>query len=177
MATTPLRFIGFGVAAFIVASLMNVFGSLMPVSQVTDLTWFTAAKSHLNNYGFFAMVMFGAVYWIVPQLLGAEFCSAKLVRAHFWLAAIGVVLIVVPLGIGGLVQGFKLQDANLPFVDVAKATLPFLRASTMGDLLLAAGHLIFLLNLGGLAWKFYRSRAVSAYTAVTADMIKAGVQS
>jgi len=177
MVTTPLRFIGFGIAAFLLAGLMNVFGSLLQVSNITDLTWFTAARSFLNNYGFFAMVMFGAIYWIVPQLLGTEFCSPKAVRAHFWIAAIGAVLIALPLGIGGIVQGFKLQDAALPFADVVKATLPFLRASTMGDLLILLGHLIFLMNLGSLAWKFYRSRALSAYAVVTADMFKAGASS
>ena len=34
-----------------------------------------------------------------------EFPSAKLVRAHFWIAAAGVVLFVVPLAVGGIVQG------------------------------------------------------------------------
>src|SRR6185369_14292285 len=174
MTTTPRRFIGFGLFAFLLAGLLNILASLVQVSQITDLTWFTAARSYLNNYGFFAMVMFGAIYWIVPQLLGAEFCSPKSVRAHFWIAAIGVVLIVLPLGIGGIVQGFKLQDATLPFTDIAKITLPFLRASTLGDLLILLGHLIFLMNLGSLAWKFYRARAMSAYAVATADLFKAG---
>ena len=66
----------------------------------------------LNSYGFFAMVMFGAIYYIVPQLMGTEFPSAKLVRAHFWAAAAGVLLLVVPLAAGGIVQGLRLQHAG-----------------------------------------------------------------
>src|SRR5436190_15217664 len=59
-ASPSLRFIGFAAAAFIAAGLLNLLGSLSQISQVTDLTWFTPAKIQVNNYGFFAMIMFGA---------------------------------------------------------------------------------------------------------------------
>ena len=170
LAQPSLRFIGFGVIAFIVGGLMSAAGALSEVSRVTEFTWFTVAKGLLNSYGFFAMVMFGAVYYIVPQLLGLEFPSAKLVRAHFWIAAAGVLLVVVPLAAGGIVQGFRLQHANLPFNDIAHGTLPFLRASTTGDLLIALGNLLFLVNLAGLVVRYYRARAVSAWAAATAEI-------
>ena len=69
MAHPSLRFVGFGVAAYIVAGLMSAASALSEVSQVTHFTWFTVAKGLLNSYGFFAMVMFGAIYYIVPQPL------------------------------------------------------------------------------------------------------------
>jgi cytochrome c oxidase cbb3-type subunit 1 len=168
MAHPSLRFIGFGLAAFIVGGLASAASALPEVSHITQFTWFTIAKGLLNYYGFFAMVMFGAVYYIVPQLLGLEFPSAKLVRAHFWTAAAGILLVVVPLAAGGIVQGLKLQHASIPFTDIAQGTLPFLRASTTGDLLIALGHLMFLGNLAGLVIRFYRARAVSAWAAATA---------
>jgi cytochrome c oxidase cbb3-type subunit 1 len=165
-----LRFVGFGGIAFIVAGLMSAATALSEVSHITDFTWFTVARGLLNSYGFFTMVMFGAVYYIVPQILGLEFPSPKLVRAHFWTAAVGVLLFVVPLATGGIIQGLKLQHPNIPFTDIAQGTLPFLRASTMGDLLLALGHLMFLGNLAGLVIRFYRARAVSAWVAATAEI-------
>ena len=170
MTHPSLRFIGFGLVAFIIGGLMSAAGALSEVSHITLFTWFTVARELLNAYGFFAMVMFGAIYYIVPQLMGLEFPSAKLVRAHFWTAAVGGLLIVVPLAAGGIVQGFRLQHANIPFNDIAQGTLPFLRASTTGDLLIALGHLMFLGNLAGLVIRFYRARAVSAWAAATADI-------
>jgi cytochrome c oxidase cbb3-type subunit 1 len=170
LAQPSLRFIGFGIIAFVVGSVMNAAGALSEVSRVTEFTWFTVAKGLLNSYGFFAMVMFGATYYIVPQLTGTEFPSAKLVRAHLWLAAAGVLLVVVPLAAGGIVQGLKLQRASIPFNDIAHGTLPFLRASTTGDLLIALGNLLFLGNLAGLVIRYYRARAVSAWAAATAEI-------
>jgi cytochrome c oxidase cbb3-type subunit 1 len=170
MGGPSLRFMGFGLVAFIVAGLARAVTALPEVSRVTQFTWFTPARELLNSYGFFAMVMFGAVYYIVPQLVGREFPSPKLVRAHFWLAAAGVLLFVVPLAVGGILQGLRLQHADIAFADIAKGTLPFLRVSTMGDLLLALGHILFLANLAGLVLQFYRARAVSAWAEATAEI-------
>ncbi len=170
MGHPSLQFIGFGLAAFIVAGLANVATAFPGISQVTQFTWFTIAKDWLNSYGFFAMVLFGAVYYIVPQLTGQVFPFAKLVRLHFWTATLGVLLFVVPLAIGGIAQGLKLQHADIAFTDIARGTLPFLRASTLGDLLLALGHVLFFVNLGTLAFQFYRARAVSAWAEATAEI-------
>jgi len=171
-AGPSLRFISFGLVAFIVAGLLNAVCSFNPVSQITGLTWFTPALTYLKVYGFFAMVMFGAIYYILPHLTGIDFPSPKLVGVHFWVATIGILFIVVPLAAGGVVQGYKLHNPTLPFMDILKSTLPFLRASTLGDLLLLLGHLIFLVNLVGMLNQFYRARALSAYAAATADLFQ-----
>jgi cytochrome c oxidase cbb3-type subunit 1 len=170
LSLSSLRFIGFGVAAFIVGGLVSAASAFPEVNQITQFTWFTVAKGVLTYYGFFAMVMFGAVYYIVPHVVGIEFPSPKLVLAHFWTAAAGIVLFVVPLAAGGIVQGFRLQHANIPFNDITHGTLPFLRASTTGDLLIALGNLMFLGNLAGLVVRFYRARAVAAWAAATVEI-------
>jgi cytochrome c oxidase cbb3-type subunit 1 len=165
-----LKFVGVGIVAFIVASLMNAVSSLIQVSQVTDFTWFTPARLQLYTYGFLAMVMFAGAYYIVPQLIGMEFPSAKLINAHFWLATAGIVLIVVPLAIGGIVQGLMLQNPANAFLKVTKVPLMFLRLSTVGDLLLLAGHLVFFFNVVGLVRQFYAARAAAAIAAATAEI-------
>lgn len=172
LAGPTLNFIGFGVIAFIVAGLMNALGSFSQISRVTNFTWFTPAQTYLNVYGFFAMTMFGAIYYILPCLTGIEFPSPKLVRAHFWVAAIGILLIVVPLATGGILQGYKLQNPSVAFMDILKSTLPFLRVSTIGDLLLLLGHLIFLGNIVGMVTQFFHARALTAYAAATADLFE-----
>jgi len=169
----PLQFIAAGAGAFILAGLMKVVSAGIDLYYPISLTWFGPAQEQLNTYGFFSLVMFGAIYWIVPQLTGIEFPSAKLVRAHFWLALPGLLLGVVPLAVGGLGEAARLDNPGIPFMQVVKSTLPFLRASTTGDLLLALGHVIFLVNLAWLALRFYRPRAVSAYAAATADLTAA----
>jgi cytochrome c oxidase cbb3-type subunit 1 len=161
-----------GALAFLAAGLMGALGALLPISPPLSLTWFTVARTQLNDYGFFALVMFGAAYYIVPQLTGIEFPSPKLVCAHFWVALAGLILMAAPLALAGIVEGLKLQNAQIAFMDIVKSTLPFLRVSTLGDLLLVLGHVLFLMNLGGLSLRFYRARATRAYEEVTEDLFK-----
>lgn len=169
--TQPLlKFIGVGIVAFIIASLMNAVSSLIQVSQVTDFTWFTPARTQLYTYGFFAMVMFGASYYIVPQLIGADFPAPKLINVHFWLATTGILLIVLPFAIGGIVQGTMLQNPGNAFPKITKVSLMFLRLTIVGDLLILLGHLGFAFNVIRLVRRFYQARAAAAYAAATAEI-------
>ena len=47
-----------------------------------------------------------------------------------------------------------------------------MRASTLGDLMMLGGHVLFLANLVGISVRFYRARAVAVYTDVTTDLFK-----
>jgi cytochrome c oxidase cbb3-type subunit 1 len=168
-----LLFAAFSVAAFLAAGLMKIIGTFVDFGHQLEFTWFGPAQALLNFYGFFAMAMFGAIYYFLPQIAGIDFPSPKLVRTHFWLAAGGLVLLVLPLGLGGIVQASQLQNPNVPFLEISRSALHFLRISTVGDLLLFVGHLLFLGNSIGLAVRVYRARAAAAYSEVTADLFKA----
>ena len=173
----PGKFIAFGVMAFVVSWLMNVVSAIPEISAITNFTWFTVAQSQLNAYGFFAMTMFGAIYYILPHVTGIEWPCAKSVRAHFWLAAFGIILVAAPLAIGGVLQGLKLNNPQIAFVDLTKATLPFLRISTTGELLIAAGHLLFAMNLTGMVVRLAKAKFTPAFAAATVEMKTAEVKS
>src|SRR5579859_2766097 len=151
----PFCFIGFGLDCFCLSGLMLVAMACPQISRWTDFTWFGPAETQLRLYGFFAMTMFGAVYYLLPRAVGMEFPFPKLVRAHFWLSLAGVALLVVPLAIGGVLQGFKLQNPDIAFADTTKAMLPFLRVSTLGLTAMLLGNLLFFINIMGLTlrWK------------------------
>jgi len=175
---TFLPFFISGLLAFALAGFLRAGLALFDVNQSLHFTWFGPALKELNLYGFFAMAMFGAIYFIMPRLLGVALPWPKLVRAHFWLSAAGVVLLVLPLLLSGFVEELKLENTNQPFLAVMRSTLPFLRVSTMGDLLLLIGHVLFLANMTGLVVGFYRARAQATYVDLTADLFKtAGARS
>jgi cytochrome c oxidase cbb3-type subunit 1 len=171
---TTLAFFGLGFLAFLLAGVMTIAAAVPAIGGSVGLTWFSSARTLLNAYGFFSLMMFGAIYYIVPRLFGREFPWPRLARLHFWLATVGILLVALPLAGAGLMQAAKLQNPNVAFVEVAASALHFLRLSTVGDLLLAAGHVLLLANLAGLAARFYRVRVVSSYEMATADLFKAG---
>jgi cytochrome c oxidase cbb3-type subunit 1 len=120
--------------------------------------------------------MFGAAYYIVPRATGIEFPFAKFIRAHFWCGVIGTLAVAVPLAIGGVIQGFKLVNPNVAFLDVTKSALMFLRLATVGELLIAVGNALFLLNILGLMVSYYRAACVRAYATVRAPLEPAEVK-
>lgn len=150
------KFIAFGTAAFVFAWSLNILASVPGIREFTQFTWFTTAQSELNVYGFFSMVMFGAIYLIVPRVTGAQWPWPKWVGLHFWLAAAGIVLIALPLAIGGVLQGWKLNHPPGSLVEIARGTLHFYRISTIGETLLLLGHLVFAINLFGLLQRMAR---------------------
>jgi cytochrome c oxidase cbb3-type subunit I len=163
-ANPSARFILFSVPAYVLAGVAVAVTSLYHVSETVNFTWLMPAQTQLFLYGFFAMAMFGAVYLIVPRLLGVEF-SPRLVGLHFWLAALGIIIYVIPLAIGGVAQGNALNLGTGAFLEITHSTLTFLRASTTGDLLMAAGHLVFFLNLLGVLARAGRQTLRQAWDA------------
>jgi cytochrome c oxidase cbb3-type subunit 1 len=153
---TSFKFICFGAMAFVLAGLIGPIATFRRVSVITNFTWFIPAQTQWVLYGFFAMTMFGAIYYIVPRITGIEFCSRKAMNAHFWFAALGIVIYVLPLALGGIEQGMAMNDKNKSFLEVMAGTLMPLRISTTGDFAMLIAHLIFLLNLAGLLKRLAR---------------------
>jgi cytochrome c oxidase cbb3-type subunit 1 len=157
--------IKFGFVAFVLSALMLVASACPHFSRLTQFTWFGTAQTQLQLYGFFAITMFGAIYYILPRAVGIEFAFPKLIRVQHWCAMLGIFIFVVSLVIGGLEQGLKLNDPNVAFADVTKSVLPFLRASTTGLLFMLLANLLFALNIFVMitAWKWSVAKAVFAF--------------
>ena len=143
-----LCFMVFGGMSYTVTSLHGVLLALRSVSEVTHFTHSTIAHAHQGMYAFFTMVMFGAIYYIVPRIIQVEWPSARLIRLHFWASAIGIMLYVVPLTIGGTLQGVAMINPDVPFLDpnkysVVTMTLPYLKVRSVSGFVILIGHLAF----------------------------------
>ena len=157
--------IKFGFVSFILSALLLVATACPHFSRLIQFTWFGAAQTQLQLYGFFTITMFGAIYYILPRVVGIEFAFPKLIRVQHWFAMAGLVIFVVSLALGGLEQGMKLNDPHIAFDEVTKTVLPFLRASTMGVLLLMISNLFFALNIFAMigAWKWSVGKTAFAF--------------
>ena len=141
-----LRFVMTGGMFYLLSSLLGIALGLRTVSVVTHFTYVHTAQTQMALQGFFAMVAFGSIYSIVPRLVQAEWPSTKMIRLHYNLTAIGVGLIALSLTIGGIIQGVRMNNPTVAFVDVNKSTIPFVGVATLGWLLLLVGQIIFLRN-------------------------------
>jgi len=146
------RFTGAGLIFWVIAGAQQVAGALPPVGALTDFTWFTTAQRDLFRFGFAAMTMLGAIYYIVPRLADAKSSApdalwkGSLTKLHFWLMLAGVLTGYIALLVAGVWQGVEFQNPANSFAAVMKGAMMALRMSTMEPLLLTLGTIAFLLN-------------------------------
>ena len=149
-----LRFIVLGTMLYTAASVQGSLEALRSVNTVTHFTHFTVAHAHLGLYGFFSMVMFGAIYFIMPRVMNWEWPYPKLISLHFWLVFIGFLIYFIWLSIGGWLQGLAMLDPNQPFMQSVAVTLPYLQARSIGGALMTLGHFVFAFHFFAMGWKF-----------------------
>lgn len=141
-----LRFVTFGGVMYTLSSVQGSFEALRAVNRVTHFTHYTVAHAHLGLYAFVSFAFFGAIYFIVPRITGREWPYRSLIYAHFWLAATGIGIYFVSLTIGGWLQGLAMLDAARPFMDSVTLTVPYLRARSLGGMMMLVAHLCFASN-------------------------------
>ena len=168
-----LRFVVFGAVAYTLVSFQGSMMSVRVLNEPFHFTHHTIAHAHLGLYAFYTMVMFGAVYYILPRLTGREFFSSRLMHVHFWCAAIGITMMFLGLTIGGVVQGlewnqaakpigqlidehglfgglsqwfagFQDQQQNpIPFMTVVREIMPYMWSRSVSGALLFVAHIAF----------------------------------
>ena len=154
-----LRFVVFGAVNYTLVSLTGSAMAIRSVNEITHFTHFTVGHAHQGLYAFFTMVMFGAIYYILPRILLKEWPSAALIRTHFWAAAIGVTLYWVDLEIGGWIQGLQMNNPSVPFIEVVRNTIPWLFGRSVAGIVMTIGHLAFAVNI---AWMLGARRPAGA---------------
>ena len=120
------------VKAFIRASLVwFVLGISLGVAMAVHPAWviYRPAHAHMNVVGFITMMVFGVGYQLLPRLFGHKLQTPWLAVAHWWLANVGLCLMVI---------GFILS----PHIGAGSAWV-----TSSGGILFAAGAFGFVYNL------------------------------
>jgi cytochrome c oxidase cbb3-type subunit 1 len=90
---------------------------------------------------------------MMPRLLLREWPNAFLIRVHWWMAGMGILLMVVALQVGGWLQGLQmnaLYEDGTPvytFMQVVEKTKPWLWLRSMSGLMIMVGHFAFAINV------------------------------
>lgn len=142
-SSPTLRFVVFAAMSYTIVSVQGSLTAIRAVSRVTHFTHYTVAHAHMGMYAFVTMMLFGAMYYMMPRLTGKEWPSRWLIRIHFWGCALGVLHYWIILSIGGIKQGLWLLDESVPFMDIVKRMLPYLEQRSWAGAAMTAGHVAF----------------------------------
>jgi cytochrome c oxidase cbb3-type subunit 1 len=138
--TPDVSFTIVGLVSFVCAVLQGAATSVLVV--VTHFSDYTSGEHVMLLLGFLSMALFGAFYYVVPRLTGVDL-SSRPVPWHFWLFVSGVGTMFVCLTLGGLIQGFALNDLNVNFMSSLSLVFPFRVMSALGAVAVFAGTVAF----------------------------------
>jgi len=155
LRTDPvLRFLVTAVAFYGMATFEGPVMSIKAVNALSHYTDWTVGHVHSGALGWVAFITFGAVYFLVPKLWGAQrLYSIRLVGYHFWISTVGIVLYITAMWISGIMQGLmwrsydQLGFLQYAFIDTVEAMHPYYVIRGLGGVLFLIGALIMVYNL------------------------------
>jgi cytochrome c oxidase cbb3-type subunit 1 len=148
-AGVALKFIAFGLAAYVLGALADALTAFRSVALHTQFTFFDEAQKQLALYGAATTILFGGLYYALPRITGKAWLSAGLVKTHLVLSIVGILLLVGSLTMAAVIQSQDLLEASVPFADISRHTHLWLVAATAAQAVLLLGNLAFLANLYG----------------------------
>jgi cytochrome c oxidase cbb3-type subunit 1 len=166
----PYCYAKFGTVIFLLSILMTISLGCPHFGRTMGLTWYPQAQTFLQIFGFFSIVICGAVYELLPRIMGFELPYPKFVRFQHWCFMGGIALLVIPLAIAGVEEGLKMKDPSISFTDITQGTLLWLRISTLGILFLLLGSLMFAANILVMTIKWKLALVKSAIAAINAPL-------
>ena len=141
-----IRFTFFGVVMFALGSVLSVLSALRSFDKYLHFTPWLEGQQFLLLYGFFSMVIFGAIYYITPRLVGCEWLSSTLIKFHFWGAAYGGGMVALMFLLTGISMGGRMADPESLFTQVIGSSVEYLAGRIMATFMMTLGHAIFAMH-------------------------------
>jgi cytochrome c oxidase cbb3-type subunit 1 len=149
-----LRFMMVAAVFYGLATFEGSFLAIRPVNSLSHYTDWTVAHVHAGTLGWTSMIIFGAIYYLVPQMWKrAQMYSSALVEVHFWLAIAGAFVYVFAMWNSGIIQGLMWRTYNesgtlaYSFIDSLVAMHPYYIARAVGGLLFLTGTAVGAYNI------------------------------
>lgn len=147
----------FFIAALTFYGMATFEGPLLSIKSVSALGHYTdwiIGHVHGGVLGWNGFLIFGMLYYIIPQLWHTQLYSKKLSEQHFWLGLTGVILYYVSMVVAGITQGLMWKEINASgqlvypeFIETVTKILPLYWVRALGGLLYIAGFAIMVYNI------------------------------
>ncbi|MGB3845907.1 MAG: cytochrome-c oxidase, cbb3-type subunit I [Sphingopyxis sp.] len=153
--TDPIiRMMVMAMAFYGMATFEGPMLSIKAVNSLSHYTDWTIGHVHAGALGWNGMIIFAAVYYLVPRLWGKKrLYSLRMVNWHFWLATVGIVFYAAAMWVAGIMQGLMWREYGADgylvysFVETVAAMHPMYIIRAAGGALYLAGFLVMIYNV------------------------------
>ena len=136
---------------------MSTFeGPMMALKEVNALSHYTdwtVGHVHSGALGWVAMITIGSFYHMIPKIWNTTLHSMQLVKVHFFIATLGIILYITAMWASGIGQGMMLREfdeyGNLANTFISTVTFMHapLAGRAIGGMFFVAGMLIMVYNV------------------------------
>jgi cytochrome c oxidase cbb3-type subunit 1 len=142
----PIRWFYVGMVQYFITCLQCAYQTTLEAQKVIHFSDWVVGHAHLVMFGVFAFWTIGYTVYLWPRVTGRDWWSTRIHGWHFWLTALGMVIMFLDLTAAGLVQGF-LWRGLAPWEESLVYSVPFWGVRTFAGLLMIAGQVLFALNM------------------------------
>lgn len=150
-----IPFLLVGVIFYFVGSSQGSFQAFRFTNYVWHFTDFNVAHSHMTMYGIISFLLWGCIYFIIPQLTARQ-PNQILVGVHFWFAFLGLMAYMFSLMIGGTLKGLSWMEEK-PFIESVTLMMPYWVWRAIGGTLMLLSHMVFAYNIYSMVKGFRKS--------------------
>lgn len=157
----PVRFLLMGTLFYLVTCIQGPLMALRNVNEITSKTDWIIGHSHISLFATFSFFVYGGIYYVLPILAKKPIRSPALTEWHYHLSIWGSILFILPLWIGGFVQGLQWANwaqgtsyaeyvhniSSLPFMETVAQMRPWWFLRTLGGAAVFAGAFCFVVNV------------------------------
>lgn len=166
----PLRFVWFGIVAYLIVSLQGSLQALMPINRFIHFSDWVIGHAHLAMIGFASFMAIGGILFVWERLPGVRF-NPVAANWSFWLLTTGLLLMVSSLTIAGLVQG-QLWDSDTPWLESIRASQVYWWVRSISGIILILGLIALAVSLmtgprSESAWPHSATEATQFETGIT----------
>lgn len=154
-----VKFLILGITFYGLQTLQGPSQAVRTFSAFIHYTEWVPGHVHMGTMGWVSLVLFGAIYYMVPHLYGRRLYSVGLANLHFWLVLLGQLIYSASLWVAGIQQGnmWRATDAGggltYTFMDSLVAMMPYYWVRAFGGVIYLVGVLVFVYNLAMTARK------------------------
>jgi len=132
---------------YFITCFQCAFQVTLTFQNIIHFTDWVVGHAHLVMFGVFGFWILGFMTYLWPRLVGAtRWYSNKLNAWHFWLSAIGMLIMFFNLTIAGLVQGFQWKSLVI-WEESVRASVPFWLTRTISGTAIFIGQILFAYNM------------------------------
>ncbi len=148
----PIRWFYTGMVFYFTTCLQCAFQTTLTFQKIIHFTDWVVGHAHLVMFGVFGFWLLGIMVHMIPRLLNAAWYSNAINSWHFWLTALGTLIMFFDLLVAGLVQGFMWRDLA-QWEDSLVASMPFWFVRAFSGIMIMVGQFLFFYNVY-MTWRY-----------------------